>query len=283
MSGVLSVVRPRELTVTGLRIRVLEAGPAEQAEAVVFLHGAPGSADVWADLLSRVGEFARAVAFDLPGYGAADRPRRLDYSAGTYADIIGAVIAALGVRRAHLVMNDIGGFGLVWAAAHPEAFASAALIDTGIINQMRHWHPVGRLFRAPVLGGLAERFGRLGIGLILRHYDVLAPEVIRGWRAGFDRGQRRALRRMYRATPTTFGQALIPVLHKLDRPALVIWGRHDQFMPVAEADGQRQAFPRARVEILDASGHYPHVDDPHRVAAHLLPFLQTHTSTPPPA
>ena len=277
----MSVVRQRELTVAGLRTRVLEAGPARAAKAVVFLHGAPGSADVWADLLSRAGEFTRAVAVDRPGYGAADRPRGLEYSAGLYAEVIGAAIAALGVRRAHLVMNDIGGFGLAWAAAHPEAFAGAALIDTGIINHMRHWHPVGRLFRAPLLGGLAERLGHLGIGVVLRHYDVLAPQIIREWRAGFDRGQRRALRSMYRVTPTIFGQALIPTLRAMDRPALVIWGRHDQFVPVAEAAGQRQAFPSARVEILEASGHYPHVDDPQRVATHLLPFLQTHTTTPP--
>jgi pimeloyl-ACP methyl ester carboxylesterase len=275
-------VRKRDLNVLDIRSRVLETGPPGADEAVVFLHGAPGSADVWADLQPRVGAFARAVAFDLPGYGAAGRPRDRDYSARMYADAIGAAITALGIRRAHLVMNDIGGFGLIWAAAHPEAFASAVLIDTGIINQMRHWHPVGRLFRTPFLGGLAERLGHVGIGAILRHYDVLPPEIIRRWRTGFDRGQRRALHRMYRATPTTFGQPLIPVLREMDRPGLVIWGRHDQFMPVTEAPSQRRAFPSAHLEILDASGHYPHLDDPHRTAAHVLPFLRTHIGATTP-
>jgi hypothetical protein len=49
---------------------------------------------------------------------------------------------------------------LIWAADHPDAFASSVQIDTGIINQMRGWHPVGRLFGTPIVGGFAERFGR---------------------------------------------------------------------------------------------------------------------------
>jgi pimeloyl-ACP methyl ester carboxylesterase len=51
----------------GTRTRLLRAGPAETGEAVVFLHGNPGSADDWigmAGAAARAGK--RAVAFDLP-------------------------------------------------------------------------------------------------------------------------------------------------------------------------------------------------------------------------
>jgi len=62
------------LSVLGIRARVLQTGPSDAEEAVIFLHGGPGSADDWDDLLPRVGAFARAVAFDLPGFGHADKP-----------------------------------------------------------------------------------------------------------------------------------------------------------------------------------------------------------------
>jgi pimeloyl-ACP methyl ester carboxylesterase len=64
-------------------------------------------------------------------------------------------------------------------------------------------------------------------------------------------------------------------LRPLDRPALVIWGRHDPYLPVALAERQREAFPSARVEILDSSGHWPFMDDPERTERLVLEFLST--------
>jgi pimeloyl-ACP methyl ester carboxylesterase len=53
----------------------------------------------------------------------------------------------------------------------------------------------------------------------------------------------------------------------------VIWGRHDPYVPVALAERQREAFPGARVEILDGSGHWPFMDDPERTERLVLEFL----------
>ncbi|MDL9948262.1 alpha/beta hydrolase [Gordonia sp. ABSL11-1] len=265
----------RFITVNGIRTRVLQGGDPGASEAAVFLHGAPGSADAWRALLSDVAAIGRVVAFDLPGYGEADRPDDFGHTVADYATYIGSVITALGIHRVHLVMNDIGGSGLAWAVDHPDAFASSVQLDTGIINQMRAWHPVGRLFRTPGIGALAERFGRLAIQPIMAHYDVVPRATVRGWKAEFDRGQRRALHRMYKANPVDVGAPFIEPLSRLSRPALVIWGGHDKFVPVGKAD-QRVAFPEAKVVILPASGHYPHLDDPESVRAHVIPFLRQH-------
>ncbi len=93
------------------------------------------------------------MAFDLPGFGVAEKARDLDYSAGTFATFIDLALRELGIRRAHLVMHDLGGVGVVWGVTHPEAFASAVLIDTGILLDFR-WHPVARLYRSRPIGDL---------------------------------------------------------------------------------------------------------------------------------
>jgi pimeloyl-ACP methyl ester carboxylesterase len=56
--------------VDGISSPLLEAGPREAVEAVVFVHGNPGSIADWTRLVANVGEFARAVAMDMPGFGA---------------------------------------------------------------------------------------------------------------------------------------------------------------------------------------------------------------------
>ena len=102
-------LRSRDLDVFGLRLPCIETGPADAEEAIVFLHGHPGSSRDWESLLSQVGTFARAVAFDLPGLGKADKPDNWSYTIGTYSIVDTAAFDRLGIKRAHLVMHDLGG------------------------------------------------------------------------------------------------------------------------------------------------------------------------------
>jgi hypothetical protein len=69
----------------GVRSPVSEAGPAGAREAVVYVHGNPGSRRDFGMLLRRTGAFARSVAFDMPGFGEADKPREFDYSVPGFA------------------------------------------------------------------------------------------------------------------------------------------------------------------------------------------------------
>src|SRR6202030_475766 len=105
----------RRLQVRGLHSPMLEAGPQEAREAVVFVHGNPGSSSDWQELVAATGEFARAGAVDMPGFGQADKPREFDSSVGAYAEFLQAAMEQLQIERAHLVLHDFGGpFGLLW-------------------------------------------------------------------------------------------------------------------------------------------------------------------------
>jgi pimeloyl-ACP methyl ester carboxylesterase len=267
-------LRAHALTTLGLRTRVLEAGP-DGDEAVVFVHGGPGSADDWADHLPRAGELARAIALDLPGFGQADKPPALGYSAPTWATYIQGALVKLGVRRAHLVVTDLGAeAGLAWGAAHPESFASAVVLNSGPLIRYR-WHAVGRLHRLPGLGALATWGGSIGMRPVMRFYAPRVPKaVIDRWAREYDLGTRRALTRFYRNSGRVMTSPLARELELLDRPALVLWGRRNRFVPVKHAADLRASFPTAAVVVLDDLGHYAHLEDPARVAGHYLPFLE---------
>jgi pimeloyl-ACP methyl ester carboxylesterase len=66
--------RSSELRVGAVSARLIEAGPSDAAEAVVFLHGNPGSVSDWTDLVAAAGELGRAVAFEMPGFGRTRAP-----------------------------------------------------------------------------------------------------------------------------------------------------------------------------------------------------------------
>ncbi len=94
------------VTVARVRFPVLEAGPPGE-EAVVFVHGNPGSSRDWEDLAARAGQSGRAVALDVPGFGQADEPDTFDYTVRGYARHLGGCLAELGISRVHLVMHDL--------------------------------------------------------------------------------------------------------------------------------------------------------------------------------
>ena len=150
------MARAGRVSVGGVGSPVIEAGPQDAREAVVFVHGNPGSRRDWEDLLEATGGFGSAVALDMPGFGQADKPRDFDYQVSAYADFLQGALSELGIERVHLVVHDFGGpFGLFWGIQHPEAWASVVLINVGILPGYT-WHKMAKRWRTPVLGELTQ-------------------------------------------------------------------------------------------------------------------------------
>jgi pimeloyl-ACP methyl ester carboxylesterase len=102
----------------GSRFHVVEAGAGP---LVLFLHGFPEHWAAWQDILPRVADAGfRAVAIDLRGYGASDKPPR-GYDGYTMAADVTGLIRALGERSAMIVGSGAGGMiGWTAAAFHPK-------------------------------------------------------------------------------------------------------------------------------------------------------------------
>ena len=278
----MSEVREREYEVDGLKTVLAESGPDGAEEAVVFVHGNPGSARDWHDLMGRTGEFARSLAFDMPGFGRADKPRDLAVPVEGFARFLDAALSDLGVQRAHLVLHDFGGpWGLGWAAVNQDAFASAILMNTGILIGLE-MHPTGKLWARPVVGELVMAVttrGQFAKALLRGDARPIPREYIDQMYDHYDRATRRTVLRLYRnRTDDDLLRAAAGLFRGLDRPALVLWGGRDPFLPVRHAEQQREAFPRAEVKVLEDSGHWPFADDPEAVAEAVVPFLRAQLS-----
>jgi pimeloyl-ACP methyl ester carboxylesterase len=273
-----------ELTVDGVSSPVTDIGP-RAGEAVVFVHGNPGSRLDWAELAAATSQFARTVALDMPGYGQAAKPADFDYTVAGYARHLGGALDQLGLSRVHLVLHDFGGaWGLAWAAGHPDRIGSVTLINIGILPGYR-WHYLARIWRMPVIGEIVMATAtRTGFGLLLNHGNPrgLPKAFIDRMFADFDRGTRRAVLRLYRATSDLDRLSRIAkdALGGSPLPVLVVWGKHDPYVPVRYAERQREWFPNAEVKVLEDSGHWPFADNPDAVADAVIPFLRRRFSAP---
>jgi pimeloyl-ACP methyl ester carboxylesterase len=267
------------LSACGIRTRVLQAGANLRAtEAVVLVHGNPGSGEDWAELMGHLAPYGRAIALDMPGFGKADKPSDYPYSVEGGASFLGEALKQLGVSRAHLVLHDFGGpWGLMWAAMSPLSVGSLTLINTGVLLGYR-WHTMARIWRTPILGELQQWLThRAGFKWVLRKGSPRAlPEAfLDRMYDDLDTGTRRAILKLYRATsePSQGAELLAKLLRPHRWPTLVVWGDADPYLPAPLAERQRDVFAQAEVVLLPGSGHFPFADNPEAVAQTVTPFL----------
>src|SRR4051812_2147691 len=273
-------VRESRVAVRGVSTRVIQSGPAHARTAIVFLHGSPDSARDWDDLVAANGRFARTIAFDFPGYGMSDKGAAEIETTDGAANYLQGVLERLGVRHVLLVGHDFGGiWGLQWAVQHKESLMGAVLIDSGVlINYVPH--PLAVAYATP---GVGE--SQMASTTRDTWRANFAANSTRGFPPGYvdqlydyyDRATRCAILRYYRSSSqnfSTIGPEQAAALRPLDLPALVIWGGQDQYIPAMHAEDQKQAFPHARIEVLEDSGHWPHIDNAARVRGLAVGFLR---------
>ena len=267
----------RQLVVNGVRSPVLIGGAGAPGEAVVFVHGNPGAGSDWEPLMEHVAEFATVVAPDMPGFGGANKRPDQDYTLAAYGTHLGGLIDQLGIGAVHLVAHDFGGpFALTWAAANPGKVASVTLINTGVLLDYE-WHRLARVWRTPVVGELFMRTTTRRLARIVIRHDN--PELPKKWANRIvehllPAGTKGAVLRLYRSTRQEEMDALVEPLRDRDPDTLVVFGATDVYIPVAQAERQRRAFPRAHVEILPGVGHWAWLEQPDQVAGFVVPFLR---------
>jgi pimeloyl-ACP methyl ester carboxylesterase len=272
---------PREIEVPagGIVTPGLEAGPTDASEAIVFVHGNPGSSRDWTALLTAAGELGRAVALDMPGFGKAPLPAGFRPEISSYAGFLQQALEQLGVQRAHLVLHDFGGpFGMAWGLEHPEAWRSVVLLNVGVMPGYE-WHSLAKRWRTPVLGELTQAWiprWAWRRAMAASNPKGLPLEFVDQMYDNYDRTTRRTVLALYRATPDP-GESAREVgaaMAALHKPALVVWGGKDPFLTPEFAERQREFFDVQDVRLLPDSGHWAFQDDPEGVAGAVLPFLR---------
>src|SRR5215211_3386713 len=96
----------RWVEVEGSPVNVVELGTGPP---VVFVHGLGGSWQNWLEQLPEFSRDFRVVAFDLPGFGESPMPQD-EISISRSGRLVVGLLDALGIERASLVGNSMGGF-----------------------------------------------------------------------------------------------------------------------------------------------------------------------------
>jgi pimeloyl-ACP methyl ester carboxylesterase len=269
------------LDLHGDRVAYREAG---EGEALLLIHGMAGSSATWRSVIPQLSKKYRVVAPDLLGHGESAKPRG-DYSLGAFAVLLRDLLDELGITRATVVGQSLGGgVAMQFAYQHPDHCDRLVLISSGGLGPDVSW--LLRILSAPgaelVLPVVAPQpVLTLGnkVGSWLRSAGIQSPRAGEMWNAYSslsDAQTRQAFLRTLRSVVDHRGQS-VSALNKLhltlDLPTLLIWGANDGIIPVTHGYATHAALPGSRLEVLDGIGHFPHVEAPAAVVDILEDFI----------
>ena len=252
-----------------IRVHAHVSGP-DDAPAVILVHGASGNLrDFTFDLVPRLAERYRVVAFDRPGLGHTPVLDREGESPAEQAALLDAAAHALGIERAVIVGHSYGGaVAMAWALEHPERAAGIVSLAGATMpwpGGLGAWYSiassrVGGATVVPLVSTFATKSlaqssiqsifapqdppdgyaAHIGIGLSLRPHSLRANA-----------------RQLNTLKPHI--TAMAARYPDLEVPVEVVHGTADTLVPV-RIHGARmvEIIPGAELTRLEGVGHMPH-------------------------
>jgi pimeloyl-ACP methyl ester carboxylesterase len=111
------------------RTRVIEAGVGE---ALILLHGGGGHAEAFSRNVARLGQNFRTMAIDMLWHGLSSKPPYRGDAFAAYADQVIDLMDTLGIEKAHVEGEAIGGRVALWLGIHrPDRVLKLVLNNTG--------------------------------------------------------------------------------------------------------------------------------------------------------
>lgn len=250
---------------SGLRLRYAEHGP-EVGPPLVCLHG---YADSWFSFSRLLEELpnTRAYALDLRGHGGSDRPLRC-YPIDDFAADVSDFLEECDLHDVLLVGHSMGSFiAQAVAVSAPERVRRVVLIGSSAETReedVREMRDVLETFGDPVPSDFVRRFQESTVHRSLpeRFFERVVEEScrvpVRVWRS--------ALAGMLDHDP-------LPILERIEQPALVLWGEHDAYFGRSDQDALMQALRNAELEVFSGVGHAPHWEVPDEAARSIGRFV----------
>lgn len=251
------------VSVGDLRLHLRVSGRSD-APALILLHGFGSSLHTWEAWAQALSADYRVIRFDLPGAGLSPRDPKGNYTPARDTEVLAAVMDALGLGRASLVGNSLGG-RIAWgfAARYPERVEKLVLISPdgfaspGIqygqqpkvpaaVKLMRYVlpKPLLRMNLAPAYGDPAN----LTEAILSRYHDLMLAPGVRG----------AMIARMEQAVlPDP-----VPLLKRISAPTLLLWGERDAMIPIENAGDYLGALSDSTLVPLAGLGHVPHEESP---------------------
>lgn len=259
------------VSLNGIELEWRERGEGENT--ILFVHGFPFNSAMWGHQLAALPPDWRGIAPDLRGFGASEPGDVPVFSMDVLATDLVALLDHHNIDRVVLCGLSMGGYVVFefWRR-YSERVRALVLCDTRAAPDAPDTQRARR--------GLADRVRAEGPGPVV---DALLPKLLSPSTSRKKRRVADMVRAMMEETaPETMARALLgmaaradaePLLRTIDVPVLVIVGADDTITGRGQAEMLARGIRGARLELIEAAGHLPPLEQPEEFNAIVAQFL----------
>lgn len=236
---------------------------------VVLVHGLGSRKEDWLPVLEPLGQKYRLLVPDQIGFGKSEKPL-LDYSVQTYVDFLNEFLRQLKVEKVSLVGESLGG----WISAlyaveladggHLIPIEKLVLVDAAGLRQDT---PIPNLNPSSLatMRGLMEAV----------FYDTswLNEDALRSIFTDKLAADDAYTVRSFLGNPTIVTERLDDRIAKIKTPTLVVWGKQDKLLPIAQGERYAAGIAGAKLVRFDKCGHVPPIEKTDEFVAAVAAFL----------
>ncbi|MFQ5997742.1 MAG: alpha/beta fold hydrolase [Candidatus Bathyarchaeia archaeon] len=248
---------------SGEDVHFLETG---QGPTIITLHGAGRPASLRAPIRRRnmiklAGYGYRVVSPDLPGFGLSPMPTTLN-SLGDYTEFLANFADGQGIRDFYLIGTSMGGaIASLAALAAPNRVRKLVLIGSA-----------GLVLADSPIKFSADENPESSARRIFYNQKVADLYILSGGASNTvdeDKNFRLTISKLFSEGLTHLGSRL----SSLTTPTLIVWGAHDEVIPVAHGHEMNKLIPNSSFVIIPETGHLPQVEEPDKVYGLVTRFL----------
>ncbi|MBB3083639.1 alpha/beta fold hydrolase [Geodermatophilus sabuli] len=266
---------PQQAVRTGVRLNYETTG---DGDPVLLVMGTSGSIGLWGEVVPRLAERFRVIAFDNRGLGGSDRGEGA-ITAASMADDASALLEALEVPRAHVLGWSLGSaVAQEMALATPQQVATAVLYATwgrcdgfqrSVFTALRHPYEKRDMEAALGAAGLAFSPQILDRPDFLQLLEPMLPAFPQ------DDAQMAVTTEQWDAD---LAHDTLDRLGDITAPTLVVVGEQDLLTPQWQAKAVADRIPGARYELVTGPGssHGMHIERPEDLLRIVTDFLTEH-------
>jgi 4,5:9,10-diseco-3-hydroxy-5,9,17-trioxoandrosta-1(10),2-diene-4-oate hydrolase len=243
---------------------------AGQGETVVMLHGGGPGASGWSNFgrnLPVFGERYRTIVVDQPGFGGSDKSEITSQYFTFSADALLKFLDELGIEKAHLVGNSLGGGTAVrFALRYPDRAGRLVLMAPGGLG-LNVFAPdptegIKKLYRFAAPPGPSKE--KLADFLRTLVYDasLVTDELVdERYAVASDPESLRAMKSMGASFAADPEEGMLwREAHRLRQRVLLVWGREDRVNPLDGALTALKLIPRAQLHVFGRCGHWAQLE-----------------------
>jgi pimeloyl-ACP methyl ester carboxylesterase len=245
-----------------------------QGKPIVFLHGWLGSWDVWRDTMLTISGLHRykIYALDFWGFGDSAKKSAPSFTISSYVSMVAQFMQIMGIAQAPVIGHSMGGtVAMNLALDHPSRVEKVIVVDSPMVGSSLNilLKLAGHQFVASLVWSNLDLL-RLGL-------RVFSSQ----WAKDGSRLYRMLAKDLSRTTVEAFWWSIAslreinlkPYLSQVKVPTLAIYGKKDNIVHPSQARIIDEQIENAQVEWMDASKHFPMLDEPERFNKVLLDFL----------